>query len=109
MRRGCRFFQQINIEEAEQSKSFKKGRNLELVNLRNKMICYRYYYYGKIHKINFELVIDKLSEEFFLSLRTVQDIVASNAELLKEIYKQKPTVTTLKKEFYFFIWADKVN
>lgn len=82
----------------------KKGRDIELVNQRKEVILYRYYYYSKLKRMRYDDVIPILKSEFFLSNRTIIDIINKEIDMLKDIYKQQATINELQKKFTFINW-----
>lgn len=106
MQRGRRLFDQLVYDEKIVKKA-KRGRDLELVERRNKMLFYRYYYYSKIHKLTYVDVLDKIETEFYLSGRTISDLLQVNSGALKQIFSEKPDLKYLNKEYSFFNWINK--
>lgn len=54
----------------------KKGRNTELVRLRDEALCRRYYYWTEVRRLRFDDTLKILSlKEFFISEETICNIV----------------------------------
>lgn len=66
----------------------KPGRNIDLIVARNKAIVYRYCFHSINTNKRYELIIALLSKEFFLSERTVIQILLKNNETILEIKKK---------------------
>jgi hypothetical protein len=80
------------------------GRNASLVEQRNELLMYRYYYYGAHSGKRWEAVIKALSKEFYLAECTVAKIIGNNPDLGRRILNEKPTLTKLKRKYRFFNW-----
>jgi len=53
-----------------------KGRNKNLINLRNEKLCRRYYYWTEIARLRFDDTLKVLSEkEFFISEERIMEII----------------------------------
>jgi len=64
----------------------KKGRNKDLIELRNKKLIERYYYWTEIKRRRFDDVLQILSRsEFFLAEKTILNIIQDNNDLFEEI------------------------
>jgi len=105
VKRGSKTFDILIKEEDKNNASIKyNGRNLDLIEKRNKVLLNRYYVYCVICKFNYSMIIDRLSIEFFISPVTIQKIISNNISKILEIKKKKPTITILKKEYPFYNW-----
>jgi len=75
------------------------ARNQILLNLRNRKIIERYYYYTEVKRRRFDDVLQILSEEeFFVSPSTIEEVLKSSywsAELNKLIASKKTVKKTL--------------
>lgn len=68
----------------------KKGRNSELITLRNKALINRYFELRYIDKRRDSDIIDKLMfEEFFISEQRISVILLENNDLLNELVKKR--------------------
>lgn len=68
----------------------KRGRDEELVNLRNQALCRRFYYWSEIKRLRIDDVFDKLSrEEFFLSEQRIMVLLRENSDILSEIHNAR--------------------
>lgn len=83
-----------------------KGRASDLLAIRNKKLCYRYYYYSKIAKLNYQAVIVRLVEEFDLRAFTIGKIAAEMGDFIIQIGREKPTCATLRKLYPFMVWEE---
>jgi hypothetical protein len=67
-----------------------KGRNPELIKLRNNKIVERYFYHSEIMRIRFDDVIRILQyQEFFLDERTLLKILRDNSDRINEMKDQQ--------------------
>lgn len=103
MQRGKKLFDQLILKNDE-NKSIKKGRSEVLLNERNKLVCYRYWYYAKLHKKRYDEVLKLLSKEFFIAERSVTAIIINKSDFVKDVFKETPSLSKLKTEFYFLTW-----
>lgn len=106
MGRGKRLFNQLTKEEAHVAIIKDKGRDKVLLEERNACIVYRYYYHAKIKRMRFEKVIDELRNEFFLSSRTITDIIAKQNDAIKQVFNEKPSLRILSYKFKLFRWSE---
>lgn len=82
-----------------------KGRNQNFDALRNELLIHRYFYYGKFHnELKYEVIISRLSEQFFLTERRIQDVISENAIALRQLRQDPPTVPELKKRWPHLVW-----
>lgn len=97
--RGSKRFDDIFSETLSAKKQ--KGRNSDLLAKRNDCLLDRYFYYGKFFGLRYDLIIQKLSEEFCLSSSTLQQIIESNLSLVSEKKKayNEDDEPNIKKQF----------
>lgn len=78
-----------------------KGRNPNLITLRNQYLIRRYYYWYDIQRQRMDDVLEILStKEIFLDVDYILHLVRNNNHLLKELRAAKPTIAKLA-EFKF--------
>ena len=82
----------------------RKGRSEELVQKRNELLVCRHYYYTRIIELQYHRCLQKLEAEFFLSQRTIIDIINNQSRLLKSINAQKPQAKYFKEKYPFIVW-----
>lgn len=104
MQRGRALFEELNYDSTKIPGSASKGRSKILLESRNRCISYRYWYHSKRHKKRYDLVLELLSREFFLSERTLIDIIALNSDTMKDLYETNPKISALKIEYEYLIW-----
>jgi len=68
------------------TQSFNRGRNPELLTKRNEALIKRFYYWFETKRTRIDDVYVILSREFFISSRTVENIVRDNSDLLDKLY-----------------------
>jgi hypothetical protein len=108
MQKGGRLFNELTVAEKKDNKNgLKTGRNDKLIMLRNEALFYRYYYYAKIHQLKYSQVVEKLSNEFYISERTILDITQKHTDLIRNIFSQKPELKALNKKYDFLNWIKK--
>ena len=81
-----------------------KGRSLSLVARRNHCLVDRYFYYGHYTDKRFDVIIENLCAEFFLTERTVKDIINKQESYLLELKKKKPIVSLLDMRWPHLKW-----
>lgn len=58
-----------------------KGRDKELIRLRDEALCRRYYYWTEVQRLRFDDALRILSErEFFISEERIMTIIRKNQE-----------------------------
>lgn len=107
MQRGKRLFDKLTGSsegKALLSKPSRRGRNEMLIENRNECLFYRFYYYSRIKRLRYEDVLEVISNEFFLTPRTISNLIADESEYQKEVFKEKLSVKELEKKFDFLKW-----
>jgi hypothetical protein len=70
-------------------KTRSKGRNPELVCLRNEKLVRRFYYWFEVKRLRIDDVLLKLSrEEFFIEETTIMELLKENQSLLDAMYRK---------------------
>lgn len=84
-----------------------KGRNKELIRLRDEALCRRYYYWTEIQRLRFDDALRRLSEcEFFISEERIMAIIRrktrdGSARQVKPLPKvRKPRLTASQLELF---------
>lgn len=63
-----------------------KGRNKELIELRDRQLCRRYYFWTEVQRLRFDDALKILSQqEFFLSEERIMDIIRRKSSELNDI------------------------
>ena len=107
--RGKKLHDEMIKEGIAGVKSSKKGRNKGLMQARNKLLIYRYFYYSKILKLRFDLVLFELQKEFFLSIDTIPRIIEEDLTVLKGLSPKGLTVKGLKELYPHLEWNRKIQ
>jgi hypothetical protein len=64
----------------------KKGRNKELIELRDEALCRRYYYWTEERRLRFDDALTILSkQEFFISEERIMSIIRRKCREIKDI------------------------
>lgn len=82
----------------------RRGRSEKLIALRNDALTDRYYYYGKFTDKRYEVILDLLSNEFFISGVTISEVIGDNSNKLSELKAQAPTKEHFKKKWPHLVW-----
>lgn len=91
-------------EDVKKGTEKRKGRS-ELHNRRrNELLICRYYFHIKIVGLQYQNALDLLQLEFFISERTIVDIVQRNIGKLKYLHRLKPDARFFKNKFPWLIW-----
>lgn len=80
-----------------------KGRDKELIKLRDEALCRRYYYWTEIQRLRFDDALKVLSErEFFISEERIMTIIRRKSDYnLKPVPKVKaPRLTAAQLELF---------
>jgi hypothetical protein len=100
--RGKKLFDEVFRIEMPEARY--RGRNLDLIKRRNTCLADRYYYYGHFTDKRFEAILDHLQAEFFLSTRTIRDIIDAQLPYLHELKQAKPGRSTLERKWPHLCW-----
>jgi len=82
----------------------RKGRNEELIKQRNELLLHRHYFYSKIKCLQYHMLLEALESEFFITQRTLVDIVQTNSFILKDLNTKKPSAAYFKTKYPFLSW-----
>ena len=83
----------------------KKGRNADLLALRNQALIARYYYWSVICERRFDKVLETLSRrEFFIAEGTIMYQLANHDHYLQELIRNKVSIERLSQAFPEFNW-----
>lgn len=108
MQRGVRTFQNLLFAESPiatgEPQSRQIGRDPILVEKRNRLIMYRYYWYVKVKRKNYPDTLECLQDEFFLSSIQLVRIVQSNSGVLSQLRASLPDSQFFRKEYPHLIW-----
>jgi len=105
MQRGSRLFNQLTVPQLGYAKG-EKGRNKLLISKRNNYLIYRYYYYAKIKKRTYSDTLITLSNEFFLTERTIADIIQKSSDEIIKVFKEKLNIKQLTEKIYYLNWKN---
>lgn len=98
-------FSNIFIEESPApAEKQEKGRSKILNSKRNECLIDRYFFYGKFSGLRYDLILEKLSLEFFLSEVTIPKVVDENLDKLIELKKNKPTKEDFQNKWPHLVW-----
>lgn len=94
------------IYEKTETTSLKliKGRNEDLLDLRNECLVTRYVYMMQLTGWRLDLLKRMLSKDFFLRMRTVEDILDANYQLVKTTRVNLPGKKEVEKKWPQYSW-----
>jgi hypothetical protein len=105
MIRGKKIYTLFGPEETPvASAEDQRGRDPELIRLRNEHLLYRFAWYRADIRNSYEWMVQQLSREFYLSESTIGQLIEASSEVLARIRGEKPTERDLKRKFPFFEW-----
>lgn len=82
----------------------RKGRSAELHAKRNECLVDRYYYYGKFEKWRYNIILETLSAQFFISTITIAEAIEGNFDQLSALKKEQPSIIYFKKKWDHLVW-----
>jgi hypothetical protein len=80
------------------------GRSDRLLQLRDKALCARYFYYMRYKHYNYIKSCEELSNEFYISVIQIQKVLKNNAETLKVYKTNQPTLKMLSQQYSHLKW-----
>ena len=80
------------------------GRSERLLQLRDKALSTRYYYYMRYKHYNYIKACEELSNEFYISVIQVQKVLKANTETLQQFRTEQPTIKQLANSYAHFSW-----
>jgi len=87
----------------------RKGRSLSLIEKRNECLVDRYYFHGR-KKVSYAYLLEIISNEFFLSMVTIPEVIEANFNTLASLKKQwhdqdeKKLAEHLRKKWPHLMW-----
>ncbi len=100
--RGKKVFNDIISEQDD--KGGRKGRNDDLLELRNTCMIARYYYYCKFRSKSFEEILRRMANEFFITPIRISRIIQENIAAIKEMKEKEVSVYHLQATWPQFKW-----
>jgi hypothetical protein len=98
------FNEMIVVETVAPDMKAIKGRSEELDQQRNECLVTRYIYMMDLTGWRLDLLKRMLAKDFFLKVRTVEDILAANYFLVKQIREQRLTKKNIAEKFPQYCW-----
>lgn len=92
-------------EEVIEMAPERKGRSEALILKRNELLICRYYYYVKIVGNQYHTTLAILEKEFFLTERTMIDMLSRNSGILKHLQTTKPSLKYFRDKFPWMAWS----
>ena len=82
----------------------KKGRSNKLLEKRNECLAARYHYYNQFTDKRYVAIMQHLSDEFFLSPSTIQDLLQALADQLHELKETNPRKAYFENRWPQLVW-----
>lgn len=89
---------------SRENASLRKGRSNKLVEKRNEYLLARYYYYHNFSDKRYDVILEQLSEEFYLSTSTIQDLVQHNMSFLYDLKDMNPRRGYFDAKWPHLVW-----
>jgi hypothetical protein len=83
----------------------RKGRSADLIKARNECLVARYYFYLNFSERRYEIIVELLSKEFFISTVTIPELLSKNIQLLENFRKNKTDKTYFDKKYPHLKWS----
>jgi hypothetical protein len=80
------------------------GRSERLLQLRDKALSSRYFYYMRYKHYNYIKACEELSHEFYISVIQVQKVLKANSDILQLFKTEQPTIKQLIEQYPHFAW-----
>jgi hypothetical protein len=81
------------------------GRSDRLLQLRDKALSTRYYYYMRYKHYNYIKACEELSNEFYISVIQVQKVLKANTATLQDFRKTQPNIKQLAIQYPHISWV----
>ena len=109
--KGARLFDQLTAAQiaplpGTPATSKKKGRAADLIEERNKCLLLRFHFHAKVKRLRYDDVLKTLSSEFFISERTIAEIIAKESEFAKDVFTDESKLKSLQKRYSFLSWSN---
>lgn len=99
---GRRNIQQLFDEP--QPEVAERSSRAEILEQRNKAICARVYYYRHLHSVSYDVVLQIISGEFWLSKLQIGRILNDNMVELRRLKDAETTIKDLREEWTHLSW-----
>lgn len=86
------------------SSTLRKGRNDVLVQKRNDCLIHRYYFLVKLEGRQYLAALEQLENEFYISQRTITDIISEESAKLRQLHANKPEAKYFKSIYPHLTW-----
>lgn len=101
--RGKNKFLETFREEGNDDRQ-QKGRSRNLVALRNQCLIARYYYYGAFTDKRYDIIVELIAAEFFLSVQTIPGILKTNTAELRALKTKQPPLSYFQQRWPHIKW-----
>ncbi len=91
-----------DIKEPGVQQTRKRSNKLRLQ--RNECLADRYYYFSHFTDKRYNIIIENIMSEFFLSRETISDIIQSQSAYLVNLKKNKPGIFYFQNKWGHLIW-----
>ena len=103
IRGGVSLFKDIFPEPAPEVQ--RRGRSITFDAERNECLVSRYYFFGLKTGLKYDMLLRIISKQFWISERTVSNILFANHHLLVKVRKDQPTKQELEKRWPHLNWG----
>jgi hypothetical protein len=104
--RGQTLFGELLQEPAvgSQQDNARKGRSEDLNEGRDVLLAQRYLYYITYTPYRLDIIKERLSQEFWLSVRRIDDVLQERAAYLRQERKAPPKLAQLRARYPHWVW-----
>jgi len=94
------------IFTTEPTPKSRKGRSEDCNALRNHCIIERYWYFGSNTGLAYPLLLKIIASQFFITERTVHNVISENIGVLHRVRSERPTRKELEKKWPHLSWEN---
>lgn len=92
----------LTFPKPETNKS--PGRSSELIQARNQLLIYRFYYKSRIENKRYPVILSELSFELHLTQIRIQDIIQEESHRIAAVKKQNPPIKYFRDTWSHWTW-----
>jgi len=101
--RGKQVFKEMGKND-RLGQDWRKGRDTKLLEKRNECLIARYYYYRNFTDKRYEVIIDLLVDEFWLTRLTLPQIISKYTSELRKLTDLRPDKTYFTNKWPHLKW-----
>lgn len=86
-------------EDEDMAAEDKRGRDAELVALRDEQLLYWYEFMSREGKLSYTWIVQELVKLFYLSASTIGQKIAENGDIIRRIKTERLSADALRKKY----------